>query len=330
MSLLTRTILILSLVVLSVAIAAGLMLHADSSPSGIDRFVAARNHNEAVAYQTAKLVGGRVAKAGGMISANMGDKLLADDQRPGSDVQLKDSQLARDTARAAAELQAARDEIVKLALDDAGIATLNDRVTQARAGLRKTTADFSKIEGTLSSLAVTLESYSASISRYFQLALNLDFEVQAVLADITPLRLEAAQINADTARIELNARGLETEVDRLQAQFNRAAQTLADYEKRMPSLRYEASVAGKPWLRGAVTQASTDILSGFVWINLGEVDGVRPGQRFAIHRDGRFIAHMRIESVGPDRAEGRLEEGFRGAVKVAVNDSVRAAAHIMR
>jgi hypothetical protein len=330
MSLLTRMVLLLSLVVLSVAMAAGLFIQNDNSPSGIDRFVSARNVKEAVAYQTVRTSGGIVPASAGLTTVEAGAVYEAA-ARPGSNVAADKSLLWRESWRAYIGLKKLELEAEKYrkgwsegGKDVPNLDKLREDIAKNIRIHHEEAAGFAKVEDDLTNLGVTLSSYSESISRFSSFAFSLDYEVHQKLADANALRAEKMQIEVDTSRLLANKQGLEEENNRLSNAFSRAAITVATYDRRDPALRGQAGSAGKPWIRGEVTKTSADNLSGLVWFNLGSVDGIKVGQRLAVEHNGAFVAYMRVESVNANDALGRLEEGFRGTARVNSNDTVRA------
>jgi hypothetical protein len=76
-----------------------------------------------------------------------------------------------------------------------------------------------------------------------------------------------------------------------------------------------------------VVRVAEDRMSGLVWVNIGKEDGASEGQRMAISRGGRFVAYVRLQSIGPGESLARLEPAFRGVERILETDQVTVAAN---
>jgi len=331
MSLFTRTILLMSIFLLAFALAQGVDVLVDSSPSGIDRFVAARNTNRAIAYQTVAVRGGRVAVStpGTNVETNQDVPV---EGNPGSSVKRSESKVAEAAFKAAMHRQALDAEASKYVVgyeeggkQIPGIDALNEsiakdskRSTDALLGLNRVGDDFR-------AFGLTLKAHRNTINSSMQAVFNLDYQFHRALVDTNALKAERLQLEADEGRVRADIRGLEDRNYNLNRAFERTIKTLGMYEKYDPTLSAAAANTGKPWLRGEVVRVASDRMSGLVWVNIGAEDGAITGQRLAIYREGRFVAYLRVQSTGPGESLARLEQEFLRGERIQENDQVRVA-----
>jgi len=333
MSLFTRTILLMSIFVLAVTMSAGLNLLNDSSASAIDRFVAARNQNRAIAYQTVALQGGRVATStpGRTIDDN---QEIAAEGNPGATVKKSESMIA-DAAWEAfltrSQLEAEANKYVtgwtEAGVQKPSLAQLNEQIASGSKKYRDELLGLNKIGDDFRSFAIQIGNYRNTIAGSMQAIFNLDYQVHRAVIDMNALKAERLQIEAEEGRVRADIRELENQNYNLNRSFEQTVKTIAMYEKYAPEIRAAANREGRPWLRGEVVRVADDRMSGLVWINIGTEDGAIEGQRLAIHREGRFIAYVRVQSVGAGESLARLEPGFRDGERIATSDQVRVAAN---
>lgn len=65
-------------------------------------------------------------------------------------------------------------------------------------------------------------------------------------------------------------------------------------------------VAAKPAVAGPIQGEIVEVDGRYVSINVGETSGVVPGMPFMVHRGGRYVADVHIESVQPKQAGGKV------------------------
>ncbi len=326
MSLFTRSILLLSIFVLAVTLSTGIAKLGDSSASATDRFVAARNLNRAIAYQTIQVQGGRVAKTGHGNHEDTQDIPLEDGAK--SYVAKADSLIADAAILTHLDRKKLAAEAAKYDTGwdgKPGIAELSNQISAGNRAARDRVMEITRFGDELRQVAVQLNSYRNVIQSAMQGIFNMDYEVHRALVDLNALRAERLQLTADEGRTRDAIRALEEDNWKISKDYERVATIIGMYEKSDPTIRAKANTTGKPWLRGVVTRASEDRYSGLVWVNLGQEDGIQEGQRFAIYRGGSFVAYVRIQSVNPGESLARMEEAFRGVERVLPNDTVRVA-----
>lgn len=325
MSLFTRTILLLSIFVLAVLLAAGIILLTDPSPTPIDRFVAARNLNRAIAYQTVAIEGGRVAKTGSG-SLYESSHAVPAEARPGSEVKPMESQIGDAALFYAVEVAAMDELLANLNSGASGINALKQQIAAETRRRREAMQNLVRIGDEFRAYAIQMDSYREAIGGSIGVVFDLDAVVHAGMDDLRSIRAEELQIQVDEGRTIEAIRALEEQNYQISRAFQSTAEKIGMYEKIDPTLSNSAAEVGKPWLRGSVVRASEDRMAGLVWINIGKEDGVTEGQRLAVYRGDRFVAHMRVQSVNPGESLARLEEAFRvGGERILPDDQVRVS-----
>lgn len=321
MSLLTRTFLLLSLMISAIAIAAAYEFGSAANGSPVDKLVAERNMRRALAYRTVFLQGGSVAtsfpgNSWGAASA------ASDEARPGSKVTGSESVLAEVARLATVALS---DMTAAVAQQQEG--TTADRQAIDAATVKRRAANNSIRQSTEGLLVFggQLSTYAKPLTVYTNLMFNLDYDIQRMSRQRDAERVEVAQLVLDAGRLRSDLVGLEDAHLNLSRKFERVVTRLANYAKYAPDLPAQAEQVASPWVRGTVVDASANSAVGLVWLSVGRQDGVEAGQKFAVYRDDKFVAYVRVDNVERNRAQASLLTEFRGNTNVVAGDTVRAA-----
>lgn len=324
MSLWTRTVMLVALIVLSLALGLGLDRAMTSDPTDIDRLVSARNFRRAIAYRAVDYQGGSVARS------NNGDRFqpienAVEESHPGAKISHKRSLRAmeyHEANLAAAEIEQKIEEAIN---GEEGLTALKNKIAGFNRERREVMSRFNEVENRVRLFAMTLDGYSYMIQTFQQRLINLDYEIHLAIIERNALLAEQAQVVADAANLIGDRSTVEDNNYSVSKQVSGTSMKIKEYEQRDPRLRGKADRLGNPWVKGVVERADKDSRSGRVFISIGWQDGVQLGQVLSVHRGGQFIARMRVESVLRNSAQGRVLEEYRGRTPARVGDKVRGA-----
>ena len=127
------------------------------------------------------------------------------------------------------------------------------------------------------------------------------------------LELELDSARAESERLQSISRNLKADILDKSRQLEEKTQEVIALRSRLADEPIdEAEPVAEMEIVGTITAVSQDVAS----INIGSANGVKPGMKLLIGRDGDFIAYLRVEEVELDSAAGvivdREKEPKRG------------------
>lgn len=337
MSLLTRSVMLLAIVVLSISLGQGLAQMLSPEPSPLDELVATRNLRRAIAYRFVDLRGGRVAASATAANAFDVTQTAPAEGNPGAEVspnqsltavELNEINIATDALQSRQDLlengdDTASDDLERMSLDE-----LRTAISGFQKSRKQQMAAFAKLENDVIVASQVLAAQQSQVRSSLATLLAIDYETYLALIEQEALRAEMASVRIDIARTIEQTAVLEEQNYLAHRQFERVVDQIARYETVDPTIRSRSARVAKPWLRGLVTTVDADPRVGEALISIGSQDGVENGQTFSVHRNGQFIGHVRVENLERNRAVVRLTESFRGRTRLQANDRIVGVANL--
>jgi len=222
-----------------------------------------------------------------------------------------------------------RQMIAASAAEDAAVRDANkglsERIGQLEAEMQKIGADAAQMKADLAkadSEKSSTEAMNRSLLTSLQMAENSRQEYRKQRDDIEKGNIELQQRNIDlsgrvnelTAKVAVlmeQKRTYEQQLNILKTENERfATDTQRPSVARnmenpggaaMPNVRALTPVAATP-IRGRVLDVNGDSVS----ISVGSADSVAKDMIFVVHRNGEYVADVKIVSVEPNRAAGRI------------------------
>lgn len=330
MSLLTRAVMLIAIIVLSISLSQGLSQLVSPEPSPLDELVATRNLRRAMAYRFVDLRGGRVAKTATTDSGYAPTSQAESEGLPGSEIHPLRSLIAVELNEYLLAEAALMDELKQLregGEGQKGLDELRNEIATNNKDRRENMSTFKDIENSIVVASSGLASRFSQLKYTIATLLETDYKDYVSLLEQQALRAEIDAVRIDIARAKDQLRRLEEENYLRSRQYDRTVSQISRYESLDPSLGARSARVGKPWLHGIVTSVDPDPRVGRLVISIGSQDGVEPGQVFSIRRDRNFVAHIRVDSLERNRAICVLTEEFRGRARVLANDRVAGVAN---
>ena len=172
--------------------------------------------------------------------------------------------------------------------------------------------DLAAMKTTVAQLTARLEAAQAISQSAVARASSLDVQAGKDRTRISVLVQDNAQLKADV-------RTTQGRFDLADKLLRIAREDLGDLEKRYKELLARGGarvVTGEAPVAPADISAAiaTVLKTGIASIDVGSARGIRRGMKLVIHRDGQFLAYLRITLVSPDDSAG-LVVGKRADVK---------------
>jgi len=330
MSLLSRAVLLIALVVLSISLGQGVAQLLSPEPSPLDELVAARNERRAIAYRFVDLRGGRVGTTAADAAAAQPTNDVVAEGNPGSEINPNQSLIAVELNEYVIVEDELRNKIKDLLNGSdgrEGLDKLREDIKQAIADRRMNLSSFKAIENDILLATTGIHSRYTQIKFSVGTLLSTDYKAYMAMVEQEALRAEIASVQIDTARAKDQTQRLENENYETSYKAERVVKQIGRYETLDPTIASRSSRVANPWLRGLVTSVDPDPRVGELVISIGSQDGVQQGQVFSVQRNGEFVGHCRVEHLERNRARCVLTEDFRGISRVMANDRIAGVAN---
>ncbi len=165
-------------------------------------------------------------------------------------------------------------------------------------------ADVTAINASLATLDITVKHQNgriADLTKELGTARKANSDLHAARSR---LELELDSARAESERLQSISRNLQADVLDKSRQLEEKTQEVIALRRQLTDEPFDeagpVAVGDEMEIVGTITAVSQDVAS----INIGSANGVKPGMKLLIGRDGDFIAYLRVEEVELDSAAG--------------------------
>lgn len=229
-------------------------------------------------------------------------------------------------------LQSQRDAAITaqqnaVAVQAAALALKDDQLRETREQLEKSLADRTKLNDDLAKLRNDLtqaknEKLAADArATKFQELLDvttaernsLQKQNQTLVAQNLDQQSRLSRSNSRVLELTTNLTILKDELRNLQEKLV-ASEGGARGAARAPDVP-SGVTAMQPAVRSDIRGEIVDVNGGYASVNIGQASGLSVGMTLMVYRDGNYLGDLKIESVRPNEAGGRLDTLARGDIR---------------
>jgi len=226
-----------------------------------------------------------------------------------------DANLRQLIASNAAELASVRDTIKaqmdRVAKLESEAQKLRNDLAQANAKLEQVTAEKSSAEAISRGLLAQLEVSEAQRAEYRKQRTELENSNVELTRRNIDLNERVNEQTAQLAVLLAEKRQFEQQINILRSENERLAQAARQVSGGM--VAEDVSGAAMAGVEALTPVAATpvrgkvlEVAGNLVTISVGSADGVKSDMVFVIHRDGQYVADVKISVVDPNQAAGRV------------------------